>query len=302
MSFRPEPEMRLEPLLDGGAVRGRSSRRFELARSALFGTKLGSVGFSLLVFMTVFCFIGPLLYRTNQVSTNINSILLPPSWHHPLGTDGNGYDQLGRLMLGGQSSLEIGLLASLLATVVGALYGAVAGYLGGLADSIMMRVVDTLLSIPGLLLLLVLASIFTVNFIMLVLILGLLAWLVPARLVRGETLTLRTREFVQAARLMGSGHTRMVTRHILPNAFATVVVNATFQVADAILALSALSFLGFGVPPPATNWGSMLNDGVDYAATGSWWLLYPAGIAIIATVLAFNFIGEGIEESMGIRG
>lgn len=277
------------------------TRRFAVARSALFGTTLGRWGAALLVGVTLFCFLGPVFYRTEQVRTNIDEVLASPNAHHLLGFDGNGYDELGRLMLGGQSALEIGFVAALLATVVGTLYGGVAGYFGGVLDSLMMRVVDTLLAFPSLLVLLVLFSIVQPNFSSLVVVLGLFAWLVPARLIRGESLTLRTRDFVHAARLQGAGHGRIVIRHLLPNAIGTIVVNTTFQVADAILALSTLSFLGFGVPAPATNWGSMLYDGVDYAATGSWWLLYPAGILIVMTVVALNFIGEAIEEALGAR-
>jgi peptide/nickel transport system permease protein len=286
---------------EGGQVTGRSSRRFEVTRAALFGTTLGRIGLGLIVAITLFCFVGPLLYHTEQVSTDIQSILLSPSGKHPVGTDGNGYDELGRLMLGGQSALEIGFLAALLATVVGTIYGAVAGYFGGILDSVLMRLVDTLLSFPSLLLLLVLVSIYRPTFTVLTIALSLFAWLGPARLVRGETLTLRVREFVEAARLMGAGHTRIIWRHLLPNALGTIVVNATFQVADAILALATLSFLGFGIPAPATNWGTMLDDGVDYSATGSWWLIYPVGVLIILTILAFNFLGEGLEEALGAR-
>ncbi|MGN6472167.1 MAG: ABC transporter permease [Mycobacteriales bacterium] len=282
-------------------IAGRPPRRFDLARTALFGTTLGRWGFGIVVFVTLFCFLGPVFYRTEQVRTNIEELLGRPNAHHLLGFDGNGYDELGRLMLGGQSALEIGFVAALLATVVGTLYGGIAGYFGGIVDAVMMRIIDTFLALPSLLLLLVLFSIIAPNFTSLVLVLGLFAWLVPARLVRGESLTLRTREFVQAARLQGAGNARIVVRHLLPNALGTIVVNTTFQIADAILTLAILGFLQFSEPPPATNWGLMLNDGIDYAATGSWWLLYPAGILIVITVMAFNFIGEGLEEALGAR-
>lgn len=288
-------------LPEAGQAAGNSSRTFDLLRTGLFGTTLGRIGLLILTFLALFCFVGPLIYHTEQVTTDITAILKPPSSSHLLGTDGNGYDQLGRLMLGGQSALEIGLVAALLATVFGTLYGALAGYFGGLLDAVLMRIVDTFLALPGLLILLVLVSVFTPTFLMLVLTIGLFAWLTPSRLLRGESLILRSREFVQASRLSGAGHLRVVFRHILPNAIGVIVVNATFQVANAILILSTLSFLGFGIPPPATNWGTMLNGGVEYAAAGSWWLLYPVGILIVLTVLSLNFIGEGIEEALGAR-
>ncbi len=152
-------------------------------------------------------------------------------------------------MVGGQTALEIGLASAFLASAFGTVYGAVAGFLGGFWDAVLMRVVDTMLAIPALLLLLLLAVIFSSSVPVLIIILALFAWLGPARLVRGETLTLRTREYVQAARLMGAGSVRIVLRHIVPNALGTVVVNTTFQIADAVLALASLSFLGLAAAP-----------------------------------------------------
>jgi peptide/nickel transport system permease protein len=168
-------------------------------------------------------------------------------------------------------------------------------------DAVLMRAVDVALAVPGLLLLLLLASIFSPTTRELIIVLALFAWLTPARLVRSETLTLRTREFVQAARLMGASSTRIVVRHIVPNALGTILVNTTFQIADATLAVASLSFLGLGPQEPSVNWGGMLSDGVDYLAAGSWWLVYPVGVAIVLTVIAFNFLGEGFEQALGVR-
>jgi peptide/nickel transport system permease protein len=165
----------------------------------------------------------------------------------------------------------------------------------------MMRVVDALVAIPALFLLIALGTIVTPSVPVLILVVGGIAWLVPARLIRAETLSLRTREFVDAVRVMGGSEARMVLRHILPNAVGTAVVNATFQVADAILTVAALSFLGLGVPPPAANWGSMLSSGVNYTFAGYWWLIYPAGVAIVLTVVAFNVIGDALRESLDVR-
>jgi peptide/nickel transport system permease protein len=145
------------------------------------------------------------------------------------------------------------------------------------------------------------ASIVTPTVPMLIVIIGAFAWLGPARLVRGEALTLRTREYVMAMRGMGGTGGRAVRRHIIPNAIGTVIVNATFQVADAILYVAYLSFLGLGVPPPAANWGGMLSDGLSDTFSGHWWLLYPPGIAIILIVLAFNFIGDGLRDVFEVR-
>ena len=269
---------------------------------SLFRNQIGGrVGLGIVALMILFSFIGPLIYRTDQVHTSIEQATLAPSAAHPLGTDEVGYDVLGRLMLGGQTSLEVGVAAALIATSFGVLWGAIAGFFGGLLDALMMRVVDALIAIPALFLLVVLGTIITPSVPVLVVVIGAIAWLVPARLIRAETLSLRTRDFVDAVRVMGGSEARIVLRHILPNAVGTVVVNATFQVADAILTVAALSFLGLGVPPPAANWGSMLSSGVNYTFAGYWWLIYPAGIAIVITVVAFNVIGDALRESLDVR-
>jgi peptide/nickel transport system permease protein len=168
-------------------------------------------------------------------------------------------------------------------------------------DSVMMRAVDALLSIPTLFLLLFLASIFTPSEPLLIVVITSVAWLVPSRLVRAETLSLKTRQFVEAAHAQGAGPLRIIFRHIIPNVFGTVAVNATFQVADAILAVTSLSFLGLGIPPPAANWGSMLSNGVNYVYNGSWWQIWPAGLCIVVVVVAFNFIGDGLRDAFEVR-
>ncbi len=263
--------------------------------------RLAIVGLGLIVFMVLFCFVGPLVYHTQQVFNNPNIANLPPSAHHPLGTDPVGYDMLGRLMLGGQSSLEIGFAAALIAVGIGVIWGATAGLAGGVVDAVMMRIVDALLAIPFLFALILLGAIFTTSIPELIIVIGLVAWLVPARLVRGETLSLRVREYVQAVRVMGGGSGRVLLRHIIPNTVGTIVVNATFQVADAIIFVATLSFLGIGVPPPATNWGGELSNGLSYFYDGYWWLIYPAGIAIVLTVVAFNFVGDAMRDALEVR-
>jgi peptide/nickel transport system permease protein len=263
--------------------------------------RLALVGAGIFLLLAAVCFLGPLVYHTDQVHTDLASVHLPPGPGHPLGTDGVGYDQLGRLMLGGQTSIIVGLAAGLLATAVGTVWGAVAGFAGGWVDSAMMRVVDAMMSIPALFLFMLLAAIVTPSVPMLIVIIGAFAWLGPARLVRGEALSLRSREYVQAMRGMGGTGGRAVRRHIVPNAIGTVIVNATFQVADAILYVAYLSFLGLGVPPPAANWGGMLSDGLADTYSGHWWLLYPPGVAIILIVLAFNFIGDGLRDAFEVR-
>ncbi len=263
--------------------------------------RLALVGVTMIAAITLFCFIGPLFYRTDQIHTNLSQVTMAPGGSHPLGTDDVGHDVLGRLMLGGQSSLEVGVAAALLASVFGTVWGAIAGYLGGWIDAVMMRVVDSFLAIPYLLLVLLCSSIFTPSILVLIVLVALVSWLVTARLVRGEALSLRTREYVQAARGVGGSNWRVVVRHIVPNTVSTIVVQTTFSIADAILLLATLSYLGLGPPPPAANWGQMLSTGLNYIYDGYWWLIYPAGIAIVLTVVAFNFIGDALRDALEVR-
>nr|WP_220182628.1 ABC transporter permease [Streptomyces reniochalinae] len=264
--------------------------------------RLALLGAGLLAALLAFCFLGPLVHPTDQVHTDLDQASLAPGEAgHPLGTTDLGYDMLGRLMHGGQTSLEVGLAAGLLATLFGTVYGAVAGYFGGWADAVLMRVTDAALAIPALFLLVVVAAMVTPSKPVLILVIASVAWLSPARLIRGEALTLRSRDYVHAMRLMGGGGGRAVFRHIVPNAVGTMIVNATFQIADAILYVAYLSFLGLSIPPPAADWGSMLSSGITYTQVGYWWLIFPPGLAIVLVVAAFNFIGDGLRDAFDVR-
>jgi peptide/nickel transport system permease protein len=287
-----------------GPGAGADDAQRQAARSAFrswASLRQAQIGVGIVLALVLFSFLGPLFYHTNQVTVNLNNATLPPGSGHPLGTDGDGFDILGRLMRGGQSSLELGFAVAITTTVVGTLYGAIAGWLGGIVDVVLMRVVDTLLAIPTLMLLLILVNIFTPNLLMIIVLLSALSWLGTARLVRGEVLALRVRDYVQAAKTVGGGQWWIIRRHLVPNAFGVIVVSATFTVADAILTMSALSFLGLGLPPPASDWGSMLTNGLDYLFDGYWWMIYPAAIILIVTVIAFNLIGESIRDSLDVR-
>jgi peptide/nickel transport system permease protein len=263
--------------------------------------KLAIVGLVILVLIACFSFFGPMLYHTNQINTNLSIENQGPQAGHPLGTDPSGYDVLGRLMVAGQTSLEIGFAAAIMATCIGTLWGAVAGYFGGIVDTVMMRLVDAMLSIPTLFLALVAVAMFARTKLTLILIIAVTSWLTTSRLIRGEALSLRTRDYVQAMRVMGGGGGRAVFRHIAPNAVGTIVVNATFQVADAILTVVALSYLGLGIAAPGTDWGGMLNAGVQNIYNGYWWQIYPAGLAIILVVISINFIGDALRDAFEVR-
>jgi len=287
----------IAPGMDAAPTRSMFRRGLEVFTE----NRLAMLGLGLLVVIFVFGFVGPLLYHTNQVNTNLLNSNLRPGSGHPLGTDQDGYDELGRLMQGTQISLELGLASAVIATVIGTLWGAVAGYLGGWIDAIMMRLVDAALSVPLLFLLIVLATIIHPTKITMILIISMASWLGISRLVRGEALSLRVREYVQAVRVMGGGGTRIVLRHIAPNAIGTIIVNATFQVADAILFIAAISFLGLGLTPPAVDLGGMLATGVQYVDAGYWWLIYPAGGMIVLIVIAINFIGDALRDAFEVR-
>jgi peptide/nickel transport system permease protein len=272
-----------------------------LAFRAFFRSRQARIGVGIVIALILFCYVGPFFYHTNQVTVNLNNETEPPGAGHPLGTDASGYDVLGRLMLGGQSSLELGFAVTLATTVLGTVYGALAGLVGGIVDSIMMRIIDTFLAIPTLVLLLILVNMFTPSLWMIIVLLSLLSWIGVARLVRGEVLGLKTREFVYAARMMGGTRSRLMFRHLVPNAVGVIVVNATFTISDAILTLSALSFLGLGLPPPEADWGSMLSNGLNYLFDGYWWTVYPPAVILIVTVIAFNLIGDALRDSLDVR-
>ena len=269
--------------------------------SQLVRNPVAMISLGVILALIVFCFAGPLVYHTDQLHVDFSQQNLSPRAGHPLGTDDVGHDILGRLMYGGQVSLEIGIAAGIIATVIGMLWGAVAGYAGGWVDAVMMRIVDAGIAIPALFLLMVASTIVTPQVPVLILLIGVVSWLVPARLVRAEALSLRTREYMQAMIAMGGGRRRAITRHIIPNVVGTVVVNATFQVADAIMLLAYLSFLGLGVPLPGTDWGGMLSNGINYAFDGYWWEIIPPGIAIVVVVCAFNFVGDGLRDAFEVR-
>jgi peptide/nickel transport system permease protein len=286
------------PLAPPGKPRGMARRAWEVFAE----NKLALAGLGFIVFILLFCFVGPLLYHTNQVNTDLSNYLCRPSGGHLLGCNELGYDQLGRLMNGGQTSLEVGIAAAAVAVLFGALYGAISGFAGGVVDSVMMRIVDAGLSLPYLMVVIILSVIFHPNPAVMIFIIAVFYWFGVARLVRGETLSLRTREYVQAVRVIGGGQLRSVTRHVLPNAIGVVIVQATFAVADSILTLSGLGFLGLGVTPPATDWGSMLSGGLNYIQGGNyWWLIYPPGVAIILTCISFNFIGDALRDAFETR-
>jgi len=290
---------RREHQAESGQIQGGG----RLSLAAFLHNRQALLGIGIVVTITLFCFAGPFFYHTNQgvSGLDLSQENLPPGPGHLLGTDASGYDILGRLMLGGQSSLELGFAVAIATTVVGTLYGAIAGLVPRWIDAIMMRVIDTLLAVPVLVLLLILVNIVTPSLWMIIVLLSAFSWLGLSRLVRGEVLSLKAREYVLAARMMGGSTWRVLNRHMLRNSVGVVIVSATFTISDAILGLSALSFLGLGLPPPEADWGSMLSNGLNYLYDGYWWMVYPPAVILIVTIIAFNLIGDALRDSLDTR-
>ncbi|MQA91132.1 MAG: ABC transporter permease subunit [Gemmatimonas sp.] len=225
---------------------------------------------------------------------------LSPSFEHPMGTDKFGRDVYSRVLYGSRISLSIGFVAVGLSVLIGAAVGSVAGYFGRWTDTVLMRFTDMMLSFPRLILLIVTIALFEPTIWLVVIVLGLTGWMSVARIVRGEVLSLRSREFIQAAKVLGMSDARIILRHILPNTLAPVIVYATLGIGTTILIEATLSFLGLGVQPPTPSWGNMIADGRDALLT-AWWISTFPGLAIVITVTAFNLLGDGLRDALDPR-
>ena len=257
-------------------------------------------GLAVLLVLGVIAVCAPWLAPYDPLEVNLPQALLSPSSTHWLGTDQLGRDVLSRLMYGTRISLLIGFIAVGVAVVVGTTVGALAGFYGGRVDGILMRLVDTMLSFPDIFLLLAVIAILEPNIYNIMVVIGLTSWMGVSRLIRAEILSLKEREFVLAARVLGASQWRLISRHLLPNAMGPVLVAATLGVGGAILTESALSFLGLGVQPPTPSWGNILNEG-RVALGVAWWLTISPGLAILVTVLSFYLVGEGIRDALARR-
>ena len=259
-------------------------------------TPVAAISLVWIAIVAIACAAGPALLHLSAYTTDVAHAYDAPSAVHLLGTDGLGRDELARLLAGGRITLTVGVIAALVAMVIGTIYGALSGYYGGWFDTLLMRIVDVLLSIPTLFLLLILAAMFHGSLFVLMLVIGVTSWLGPARLVRGDVLTLKERLFVEAARSVGAGDNRIIFRHVVPNAAGTIITTTTFMIASAMLAETALSFLGIGVRAPTPSWGNLLSSAQSDIFAGAWWLILPPGFAILFSVCAFNFVGDWVRE------
>lgn len=266
----------------------------------IFYNRLSSVGFVLILLLAGAALFAPWVATHDPLAQDVVHRLEPPSSAHWLGTDDLGRDVFSRLVFGTRISLSVGVVAVGLSAILGTLVGLLAGFHGKWVDAVLMRLVDIMLCFPSIFLILMVIAFLEPNILNVMAIIGLTSWMTLARLVRGECLSLRERDFILAARGLGLSQSRLMLMHFLPNVVSPILVSATLGVGGAILVESALSFLGLGVQPPTASWGNMLTAGKDYMHV-AWWLSVFPGMAILMTVLAFNLLGEGLRDALDPR-
>ena len=291
-----EPFLELTPAL---VQKRRSQGRIIFDRFVRNKAAIGGAVFLIVLF--VFCFLGPLVWQVNPDQENILSVsetLAPPSLAHPFGTDDVGRDTLARAMAGGRVSLSVGLTSMLMAIVLGIGIGSFAGYYGGVVDNVLMRFTDVILAVPLYLLLFVLSASFSDGTPKsVIVIIAFFGWTYAARLVRGEFLALKQREYVLASRTIGARHWRLMFRHMLPNAAGPIIVNATLLIGTNIILETVLSYFGFGIKPPGASWGNMIDAGNGLFDVDPLLVLIP-GLLVILTVLSVNLIGDGLRDAL----
>jgi oligopeptide transport system permease protein len=278
------------------AARGRSLTDDAIAR--LLANRAATASLVVLVLLTLFALLGPALTPWPYDQVNKADVWVPPLTHgHLLGTDALGRDLLARLAMGLRVSLAIGLVATLVSLLIGVAWGATAGYLGGVVDEAMMRIVDVLYALPFIFFVILLMVAFGSNILLIFVAIGAVEWLTMSRIVRGQTLSLKQKEFIEAARAAGLGRLGVVVRHIIPNLLGPVAVYVTLTIPAVILAESFLSFLGLGVQPPMASLGTLISAGAQDMEM-AWWLLVFPSLAMAATLAAFNFIGDGLRDAL----
>ena len=276
--------------MQGSSLWDDAWRRFRKNRAAVYSV-------TILALITLFVIFAPMLTHYAYDFNDWDALSAPPSARHFLGADSLGRDLLSRAAVGGRISLLVGLSGALVAVVIGTLYGALAGFFGGKIDSLMMRFLEILNAFPFMLFVILLTTFFGRSLILIFAAVGLVSWLDVARIVRGQTLSLKHKEFVEAARVSGMSRRRIVVRHIIPNVLGVVMVYASLLVPGMIMYESFLSFLGLGVQEPMASWGSMLQEGALTIETAPWQLLVPA-FFLVATLFCFNFLGDGLRDAL----
>lgn len=278
-----------------------STRGWRRAWRSFAQNRMALGGLVVLILILIAAVVGPILSPYDPVTPIISERLQPPTLAHPMGTDELGRDSLTRVLAGGRISLAIGALATLVALTIGILVGAVAGYAGRWVDNVLMRMVDVALSLPDLFLLIFASALLGPSFVTMIIIISLVRWMNVARLVRASFLSLREREFIESARAIGASPLRIAGLHLLPNSLSPVIVAGTLGIASAILAESTLSFLGLGIQPPASSWGSMLRNAQAQIFTSPWMAIFP-GLMIFLTVVSINFVGDGLRDALDPAG
>jgi peptide/nickel transport system permease protein len=272
----------------------------------LLKSKTGTLGMLIVLCVVLMAIFAPALAPHDPAKTNVAKRLLPPMWQekgkpeHPLGTDNLGRDVLSRILYGSQISLLVGICAVVVAGLIGVVMGLASGYYGGWLDAVLMRTTDAFLAIPNILFMLVILAVMGPSLMTLIFVLGFTNWTTYARMVRGEVLSIKERDFVRGARAVGASDLRIITKHILPNVISSFIVISTLSVATTIISEASLSFLGLGIQPPDVSWGGMLSDGRQYLAT-SWWVATFPGVAITITVLGIIFLGDFLRDTLDPR-
>ena len=281
------------------------------ARRRLFRNRASMAGIILLALVALMALLAPLLSAYAYDEINYDIVACAPNWwpagmscnaggSHWFGTDAVGRDLFVRVLYGARVSLAVGLVATLVSLLIGVIYGATAGYLGGRVDNLMMRIVDILYSLPFIFFVIILMVLFDRNFFLLFVAIGAVEWLTMARIVRGQTLSIKQKEFIEAARAGGVGPFAIIRRHIIPNVVGPVVVYVTLTVPGVILTESFLSFLGLGIQEPLTSWGVLISDGANQMQTAPWLLIFPS-LFMAVTLFCFNFIGDGLRDALDPR-
>ena len=262
--------------------------------------KMAMAGFWVLILMIVLSLLTPWIAPYSYEEQNLALGASPPSWQHWLGTDLLGRDQLTRILYGSRISLTVGFIATAVALTIGVLWGAIAGFVGGKLDAVMMRIVDVLYALPFTIFIVLLTVIFGSSMLLLFLAIGAVEWLTMARIVRSQVLTIRRQEFIDAAISMGLSPWQIIGRHIIPNVLGPIIVYTTLTIPSVILLESFLSFLGLGIQPPASSWGSLISSGVETMEEYPWLLIFP-GLALTLTLFSLNFLGDGLRDALDPR-
>jgi oligopeptide transport system permease protein len=263
--------------------------------------RLAVIGGALLAGLTMLCIAGPWFLRMSYQEQNLDLGASAPSAAHWLGTDTLGRDLFVRLLYGGRISLGVGLCATFVALTIGVIYGAIAGYLGGKIDATMMRLVDIIYALPFTIFVILLMVFFGRNIILLFVAIGAVEWLTMARIVRSQIMALKKMEFIEAARSLGLSNTRIIFRHLLPNALGPIIVYTTLTIPAVMLLEAFLSFLGLGVQPPMSSWGTLIKDGAEKMEEFPWLLIFPGSIFSL-TLFSLNFLGDGLRDALDVRG